>query len=238
MSSAHSHNQLWIVGSPLDERDSFSEAVRKQLSQASLIIAESRKRAGQLLKGLNYPIEQLYFLDRISAREEQELFLKLKELKEAKVFLFSDTGMPILFDPGSEVLKACRQLGYEVRSLPTATSWATAMALSGYPPPFYLLGFLPQKKEERGREIIRLSRMKEAVVLLETPYRLKLLIEELNGLKEREIFFAWHISGPQEELFWGKISELSYHINRRGYEKGEFILILSPLTHVNQKQQR
>lgn len=224
MSSA----ELWIVGSPLHEGETFSPEVRKRLAACDIVIGESRKAAGRYLR--DTPLKSpLFALDPPRKDTFDDLKQELKKLSGTggRAALFSDTGMPLLFDPGIEVLEYCRTLGFAIRTLPGATSWGSACALSGWSPPFLLYGFLPQKAEARKSELQRLAGEMSHVVFLETPYRFSTLLEELGAAfgPRRPLFLAWEIGRPEEFYFWGTLAELDRIRKQRGMQKGEFVLI-------------
>jgi 16S rRNA (cytidine1402-2'-O)-methyltransferase len=198
---------------------------------SALVIGETRSRVAQLLRLKGRDPENLVCLDNFSDKEIKQLLQRLRALPSpSDVVLFSDGGMPILFDPGVFVLQECKTLGFSFRTKPVATSWGTAMVVSGYQPPFWIEGFLAQKKEERQLQWRRLSSMKQAVVLLETPYRIGLLAQECvqNLPSRREVFVGWQISSAKEDYFWVEAAKLPSVLKERGCDKGECIFILGP----------
>lgn len=219
---------LFLIGTPLDEAHPLSPEAVQVLSQASVIVGESRKVVDRYLKGHTVPAER-FFLDPFRKEEWQALTQAIEALKEdASVCLLSDVGMPILFDPGKEVLEFCQKKKFAIKTVPSATSWATACAVSGFAPPFFLHGFLERDAAQKAQELSRLKRTDAHLVLMETPYRyrgfLKLLQETFG--KPAQVFLAWNIAQKEEHYFWGTLDELEKWSMRLQLEKGEFVLIL------------
>src|SRR5690606_7250948 len=71
----------------------------------------------------------------------------------------------------------------EVKSVPGPSSLMAFLSVCGEElNEFYFKGFLSQKTEERQRQIEELKRtMKVPVVLMDTPYRLKRLLSDLQS---------------------------------------------------------
>ncbi len=224
--------RLWIVGTPLKDEIPFSVEMLRRLEGIPLFVGESRNRTSYLLRDLKVAPEAIYFLDPPHPHQRAAIFEALdKALSEGKdVALLSDTGMPITFDPGIEVLEWARHANVEIRSLPAATSWGTAVALSGYAPPYTILGFPPRDTEERGRFFAQMKKRPETQTLLETPYRfLKLLEECARALEpDREIFLAWELGAENERLLWFPTKDWKRQVATYGLDKGEFILTVGP----------
>ncbi len=226
-------SRLWIIGTPLSDESSLSLEAKARLADTDYIVGESRSRTLTLLKEIaNLPGKEVYFLDPPHPHQRLALFEGLeKAAAEGKdIALFSDTGMPISFDPGIELLDWARNKPLEIRSLPTATSWGTAVALSGYQPPLTLVGFPPRESQERDRFFSEMKQRPEAMVLLETPYRFQKLMQELAEKlpADREVFLAWELASQTERLLWFPIKDWKRNTSPYGLEKGEFILIVGP----------
>lgn len=223
--------KLVVIGVPLNEAGKLSFEAIAALENAAVIVGESRKVTDRFLKQVpsRLPNCELYFLDPFREQEWKALQKTLSRLPAgAAVCLLSDTGMPILFDPGRELLEFCRMKGFQILTVPGPTSWGAACAVSGFPPPFFVFGFLSQKSDERREQLQRLKSIPAHVVLMDTPYRFHSLLELLKvSLGNRsEVFLSWEISKSEERCFWGTLEELVQYANAHHLEKGEFVLIL------------
>ncbi|MFM8269251.1 MAG: SAM-dependent methyltransferase [Pseudomonadota bacterium] len=203
----------------------------KTIEQCVIIIGESRRTTERLLsKVLLRDNAKIFYLDNQPDREKKILFAELKSLCQSggSACLFSDMGMPILFDPGKEILDSVKRLPFQIRCLPGPTSWGTACALSGWNPPFLLIGFLSPKTEERIIELGNLTRSSAHIVLMDTPYRFQALLKDCLKVfgPEQSGFLAWEIGMPEETYLWGSLKELERWAGEKNLKKGEFILIL------------
>ena len=158
----------------------------------------------------------------------------LSEIKNGKiVFLMSDCGLPAFCDPGQYLVNQCHQNKITISCVPFANSIALGVALSGFPHGRFIFeGFLPAKdKEKREKHLRRILNSPDMSVLMDTPYRLSRLIDEINDYiplnnKNRSIFLALELNSREEQLIRGNISFLKKQIKK---EKKEFILIISPI---------
>jgi 16S rRNA (cytidine1402-2'-O)-methyltransferase len=222
---------LDIVGTPLDEQAPLSARASQRLREAVLLVGESRKVAMRYVSQVEGCREKpIFLLDPPRPAEMTALYEALESLSRqgGSAALFSDCGMPILFDPGAEVLQRCRKLGFRIRSNGTETSWGTACALSGFDLPFLIAGFPPREAAERMKTLSLWSRQSAACVLMDTPYRFRALVQHAceTFSPTREAFLAWELAKETESLWWGRIGELEPVAQRNGWDKGEFVLIL------------
>lgn len=236
-----SEAQLIVLGMPLDENQRLSIELKIALCSANIIVGESRKIAHRYLKQAEIREEttDLFFLDNISDHDWHTLKQQLINLfvRGGRAVLFSDMGMPALFDTGRNVIEFCRNKGFRIRCIPGPTSWGTACALSLLPPPFYILGFLPRNLDERKAELTRLSRLEAHTVLMDTPYRFRNILKEaiLGYGPLRHAFLAWEVGLSQENYFWGTLGLLEKETARLGLHKGEFVLIVTRLSYERPK---
>jgi len=217
-----------LVGAPLDEEATFTEEAKVLLQQCTLIFAECKKVFEKQSKRSQLSLleKEIIYLDNL--KEYKEIEKLVASGKHTLIALLSDTGMPVLFDPGAEILKICRKLRFSIHSIPTATSWATAACLSGFQPPFLLLGFLPQEKESRKAKLHALKTASGHKIIMETPYRYGALLSEIKETfgEKTPLFLAWEIASPNAFNFWGSVTELINISESNNLKKGEFVLIL------------
>jgi 16S rRNA (cytidine1402-2'-O)-methyltransferase len=146
------------------------------------------------------------------------------------VFLMSDGGLPAFYDPGIELVKLCHQNHIRVTSTPFFNSVVLALALSGFNhKKFWFEGFLPLDGNERISVLKNLLAQKYTSILMDTPYRLKRVLEELveswgSNPASRKIFLAMDLNCETEELRLGSPKEL---LNSLTNFKREFVLIIS-----------
>lgn len=155
----------------------------------------------------------------------------LKELKSGKtVYLMSDCGLPAFCDPGQNLVDLCHRNKIKVTATPFPNSIALAIALSGFRHNrFTFSGFIPVKEPERSQWMKAELKSPDALVWMETPYRLKKLMEDLLATQvKREIFLALDLGSPQEKLLRGSVAFLLKDPSLQ--EKREFVMVIGPLS--------
>lgn len=234
------HNKkpsLYIVGTPLSDHGTLSLEAISCINYADLIIAESKKNTFRYLKQTDFKKNApLFFLDNIRPNELEDLKNEMKKIAQdgGQTVLFSDTGMPLLFDPGTQVLSLAREFKYDIHSVPSATSWGSACALTGWAPPFLIYGFLPRDSRGRKEQLQMIKTSQYHTMLMETPYRFEALLSQISEIcgKDRQLFLAWEISKPEEKLRWGSVQSIQREAEKTGLKKGEFILIIQGLSRL------
>jgi 16S rRNA (cytidine1402-2'-O)-methyltransferase len=147
----------------------------------------------------------------------------------ARAVLMSDGGLPAFCDPGMKLVDACHDAGVRVTASPFPHSISLALALSGIDHrSFYFAGFLPAATDERKRELERIFQgQRQTIVLMDTPYRLKALLQALadSPFKNRKTFLALELNSPRETLLRGKPAAILASLG--GIEKAEFVIVIS-----------
>lgn len=229
---------LTLVPTPIHESLPLEPVALSLLQKECLlpeigILVEDHKvaRTRWLFWGL--PREAIARFDLLNEHTQAEKTASLiKAMKQGtRFYLLSDSGLPAFCDPGQALVNACHDSKLKVTSTPFPNSIALAVALSGFRHDrFYFAGFLPANGDERKRELERLAKFAEMLILMDTPYRMNSLLKDLAGstLKKRTCFLAVNLNQSEEFLIRGDISTLVTCAETLG--KQEFILVIAPLT--------
>lgn len=217
---------LTIVALPIGNLEDITLRALKLLKDADVIIGEERKELIPTLKHyeVDFHSKQLEFLNEHSNKED---LVRLKNIcREKNVVLVSDCGTPVFCDPGAHLVSLCRKENIEIKSAPGASSLMTLLSFSSEKLlKFYFAGFLPREKEDRMREINRLSQMKESFVVMDTPYRLKATLNQLASvMPSRRALLGCDLTQDQELVLEDSLSKINTQI--KDGEKREFILLV------------
>lgn len=164
------------------------------------IIAESEKGARAFLKRFSLKTMPIYLLNE-HTRDLKELL----NLREEKIGLISDCGLPCLADPGADFVHHVRKKGIEIQAFPGPSSIFLALMLSGMPAQaFTFHGYLERDSEKLLRQIRSFSK-RMTHIFIEAPYRNQRLLEHLlKALQPQDrLCIAWDLTGPDQ----GVISE-------------------------------
>lgn len=201
------------------------------LKEEVILLVEEHKVARQRWLKWGLPREAIDKFQLYNEHTQVKLASEIIKLLQAgkKVYLLSDCGLPAFCDPGQNLVDLCHKLGIKVSSSPFPNSIALAVALSGFPHSrFSFCGFVPVKDPERDQWIRMELKRSETLVWMETPYRLKKLLEDLSrtGTK-REVFLGMDLGSGNEKLLRGSVSYISKQLAEG--EKREFVLVIGPL---------
>jgi len=152
----------------------------------------------------------------------------LEVVKEKNICsLVSDAGMPVISDPGYQLINKCWEENIEIDIIPGPNAPAAAIALSGFPGSKYMFhGFLPRGKNKR-RLFRKIKDLGILFVFFESPQRLNNTLKEiLEIVGDRDIFIAREMTKIHQELFRGKVSGALKHFSEKNV-KGEITIVLS-----------
>lgn len=217
---------LYVVSIPIGHRDDITRRAVDTLAAADGVICEELKEGRKFLHdlGLEKPLYPLN--EHNEEANTPEILTQL--LEGRRLALISDCGTPLVADPGRRLVAAAHSEGVRVTPIPGPSSVTAALAVCGLPlDRFLYYGFLSPKKEERRRELSGLKKIPYPIVLLETPYRLVPLLEDvvrvLGG--SQPAVLAYNLTCADELVVrTGAAALLS--LCRRRRLKGEFVLVL------------
>lgn len=223
-----SKGTLYIVPTPIGNLEDITFRAVRILSEVDIIACEDTRHSGQLLKHLRITPKKLESYFEYNEKEKSKILVEHMKLGKS-IALISNAGTPCISDPGYRLVQDAIGAGIKIISLPGPTAFVSAITASGLPTSsFAFLGFPPQKK---GRKTFleELASYKIPVIIYESPYKIKKLLDELValGCSERDCCIAKEISKIHEEYIRGTVKELSDYFSSKE-PKGEFILILSP----------
>ena len=219
-------SKLYIVSTPIGNYEDITLRALRILKECDFIICEELKEARRLLS--HYKIEkELFPLNEHNENESaNELILKLIDGKTAA--LISDCGTPLFSDPGHLLVDLALQNRIDVIPVPGASSLLAALVGSALDfEKFYYYGWLSPKKDIRRKQLLDLRKRRETIVLMDTPYRLKTLLEDIVKLLGPNIscVLAFELTKEKEKFYRGNTQNILSAVERENL-KGEFVLIL------------
>ena len=216
--------KLYIVATPIGNTGDITQRALDTLNQVDVILCEERKVASRLLKQLDIKKPLIELNEHNEEQMVHEVLLKLTQGQN--MALISDCGTPVFSDPGRILLEMLYGANIEVTPVPGASSLIAAISICPFDlRQFQFLGFLPPKTEQRKRALQRSSKNTDALILMDTPYRMAKLLEEVAAAfgKNQNIFLATDLTLPTEKIYLGPVQEIQKDVQNR---KAEFILII------------
>jgi 16S rRNA (cytidine1402-2'-O)-methyltransferase len=218
---------LYLISMPIGNYDDITLRALKVLKDVDIVICEEFKTGKDFLK--KYSIDKnLIQINEHNEKENSGEIIRI--LKDGKnIGLISDHGTPLIEDPGSFLVKSAIRENIQLVIIPGASSILSALIVSGFDlKKFFYCGLLPPKKEERRKELFKIKDKKETLILLDTPYRLNSLLNDVRDVfGEREICLATNLTMESEKIYRGKIKEVIKEIEDKNIKKVEFVLVVN-----------
>lgn len=216
---------LYIVATPIGHPDDITLRALNILRAVPTVICEERRIGSTLLKKLGIEGKQLAELNEHNEENfAGELMLRLHQGED--MALVSDCGTPVFADPGARLIEQAAETGIRISPIPGASSLMAAMSILDFKlERFVFGGFLPRDPAERRQELNRLRALHLPIVLMDAPYRLTPLLEDVAKVfgKELPITLACDLTLPGERIYRGPLSQVLQQTNGK---KAEFILFL------------
>ncbi len=218
--------KLYLVSTPIGNYDDITLRALKILKDVDFIICEEYKEAGRLLSHFEIHKELIPLNEHNESEIVNDIIIKLSEGKSAA--LISDCGTPLFSDPGHLLVELCISQNIDVIPIPGANSLLPALTGSGLDfEKFYYYGWLSPNKQIRRKQLTNLKKIKEVIILLDTPYRLKSLMADIVKVLGKNIrtVLAFELTMKDERFFRGTASDILQIAEQKNL-KGEFVLIL------------
>ena len=219
---------LFVVATPIGNRDDLSTRARQVLEEVDLIAAEDTRRTGRLLSHFGIKTRQMALHEHNEEALVSRLIGKLNEGQS--IALVSDAGTPLISDPGYRLLCAAHEQGIDVSPVPGASAVIAALSVAGLPTDrFCFEGFLPAKKSARQGRLQKLGQETRTMVFFESVHRIAECLSDLVEAfgPDRHAFIGREITKLHEQCVSGTLEELKRMTDDgRISIKGEFVLVL------------
>lgn len=221
---------LYLVATPIGNLEDMTFRAIRILQTVDLIAAEDTRHTGKLLQHFQIKTPQLSYHEHNRQQRIPELLSQLSQGKT--IALVTDAGMPLISDPGYELVKACVAEGISVVPIPGANAAITALSAAGLATDkFVFEGFLPAKSKERRNHLETLNSETRTIIFYESPHRLRDTLQDLGTIlgEKREIVLARELTKMHEEFWRGTIQDAIAHYTKRE-PQGEFTLVVAGAT--------
>jgi 16S rRNA (cytidine1402-2'-O)-methyltransferase len=196
------------------------------LRAADLILAEDKRVTAKLLAHIGARARMQAYHDHSSEEDRSAI---LARLGHEAVAIVSDAGTPLISDPGYKLVRAAREAGLAVHTLPGPSAVIAALTLAGLPTDRFLFcGFLPPKAKARTDAIAEIAGLRATLVFYEGGSRVAECLAALHeGLGDREAAVVREISKLHEECLTGSLSKLAARAEAQP-PRGEIVIVVGP----------
>ena len=217
---------LHIVATPIGNLGDLSARAADTLRRANHILAEDTRVTGKLLAHVGATARMTRYDDHSSNDERERI---VDRLGSEAIALVSDAGTPLISDPGYKLVRAAREAGHAVHTVPGPSAAIAALTLAGLPTDRFLFaGFLPAKAKARADAIAELKAIRATSIFYESGPRLGDALAALAAqLGSRDAAVAREITKLHEECVTGKLEELALRY-ADAPPKGEIVIVIGP----------
>jgi 16S rRNA (cytidine1402-2'-O)-methyltransferase len=219
---------LFVVATPIGNREDLTPRARRILGDVDLIAAEDTRHTGRLLSHFGINTRQIALHDY---NEEVTVPKLISALKEGKsIALVSDAGTPLISDPGYRVVCAAHAEKIPVSPVPGASAVTAALSVAGLATDrFCFEGFLPNKKVARMNRLRKLCDETRTIVFYESVHRIKEMLKDLDEVlgAGRNAFIGRELSKLHEQCVSATLGDLQDMLaDGQIAMKGEFVLVV------------
>jgi 16S rRNA (cytidine1402-2'-O)-methyltransferase len=217
---------LHVVATPIGNLGDLSPRAADTLRQADRILAEDTRVTARLLQHIGAKVPMSRYDDHSNEEERGRI---VAQLAGQAIALVSDAGTPLISDPGYKLVRAARDAGHAVHTIPGPSAAIAALTLAGLPTDrFLFLAFLPAKAKARADAITEVAAVRATLVVYESGPRLAATLLSLSqALGPREAAVAREISKLYEECVTGTLPELADRYADAA-PKGEIVIVVGP----------
>ena len=216
---------LFLVPTPIGNRDDMSYRMIQTLKEVDLIAAEDTRNTGLLLKHFEIRTPQISFHEHNAMEKIPDLLAHLESGKN--VAQVSDAGLPSISDPGHDLVKAAIEREIPVVAVPGPSAGITGLIASGLAPqPHIFYGFLPRKEGQQKAFFQEKRDYPETQIFYESPHRVRATLQNMLAVYgDRPVVLVRELTKIYEEYMRGTIAELVAYLEENPL-KGECLLIV------------
>lgn len=218
--------KLYIVGTPIGNLDDITIRAVNTLRNVDVILAEDTR---QTLKLLNHFEISKHMISYHRHNEDDKIEKIVEILNSGKnLALVSDAGMPIISDPGQNLVKYLVKNNYDIEVVPGVTALITAIVKSGLDSTrFTFEGFLSVNKKQRKERLKSLVNETRTMIFYEAPHKILSTLKDMyEYFGNRNICIARELTKIHEEYRYTNFKDAIINIEENGI-KGEIVLVIS-----------
>jgi 16S rRNA (cytidine1402-2'-O)-methyltransferase len=217
--------ELFIVSTPIGNLSDVTFRALEVLRCVGCVACEDTRVTLKLLN--RYEIRKpLISFHSKSAESALRRIVGLLERGE-RVALVTDSGTPLISDPGGRLVEEAVARGLKVTPVPGPSAVHTALAVSGFPVSGYtFVGFLSSKPSRRRREFGELREQRSLIVFFESPHRLISSLEDaLTAFGAVPVCVAKEMTKKFERYYRGRLDGVINELQRETV-RGEYTVVV------------
>ncbi|EHT1786184.1 16S rRNA (cytidine(1402)-2'-O)-methyltransferase [Staphylococcus pseudintermedius] len=224
--------ELYLVGTPIGNLEDMTFRAIYTLQHVDLIACEDTRVTKKLCHHFEITTPLKSYHDHNKEQETETLIDMLVAGKT--IALVSDAGLPLISDPGYELVVRAREQGVTVVPIPGPNAGLTALMASGLPSFTYtFLGFLPRKSRDKTALLETRMYQDSTLLLYESPHRVKDTLEVIAQIDaERTVTLGRELTKKFEQVTTAPVTSLLEQLETDIPLRGEFVVIIEGATPI------
>lgn len=217
---------LYIVATPIGNMGDITIRAIETLKTVDLILSEDTRETTKLLNHYQIEKSQISYRDQNHTRVYERILEMLKN--GGKVALVSDSGTPLISDPGFKLVSELIKDGIKIESIPGPSAVIGSLTVSGLPTDkFVFIGFLPKKPNQQDTLLKEYGNLEATLIIYESPFRVVKLLEQIKtSLGNRKVCIVKDLTKMHESLIYGEIDTILTR-QKEIKPKGEYIILVA-----------
>jgi 16S rRNA (cytidine1402-2'-O)-methyltransferase len=220
---------LYIVATPIGNRDDITPRAVQVLRNVSVIAAEDTRHSRPLLIHHNIATPLMTVHDHNERDALADVIGRLQG--GADVALISDAGTPLISDPGFRLVRAVRAEGLKVVPLPGPCAAIAALSVAGLPSDrFVFEGFLPAKASARRARLQALAGETRTLIFYESGHRIVECLQDMRAAfgDGRDAVLARELTKIYETVIGEPLAALAERVVAdTDQQRGECVLLIA-----------
>ncbi len=221
---------LYVVGTPIGNLADFSSRAQYVLSAVDFILAEDTRKSQHLLDRYGIKNKMIIYHDHLETSKSSAVIKRMLD-DSAALALISDSGTPLISDPGYKLVKGVADVGIPLIPVPGPSALVACLSISDLPiDRFVFEGFLPSKEGHRLRRLAELKNESRSTVFYEAPHRIVSFLQGIEKVmgSDRRIIVARELTKMFETTYRGPVSDVLMKVQAASKNtKGEFTIIVA-----------
>jgi 16S rRNA (cytidine1402-2'-O)-methyltransferase len=216
---------LYLVPTPIGNLSDMTKRAADILADVDIVACEDTRHTRILLSHLGLEKAVVSYHEHNKETAGPKLIEALSEGKS--VAQVSDAGMPVISDPGADLVKLALAAHIPVVPLPGPNAALTALVASGLDArQFLFVGFLPRTSAHRKELLETVRKTPFTLIFYEAPHRLKETLKILSdSLGDRRAVTARELTKKFETFTRATLSELLRNAEETD-PRGEYVLLV------------
>jgi 16S rRNA (cytidine1402-2'-O)-methyltransferase len=220
---------LYLVATPIGNLQDITLRAIAVLKAADVILCEDTRVSRKLLQYYDITRPLLVYNDQSEQHGHEQTLDRIRSGQV--VALISDAGMPLMSDPGYQLVRTCQDAGLMVTSIPGPSSILSALQISGLPTDAFLfLGFLPNKSGERQKRLRSVAGVAATLIMFERAERVHDLLQDVQvACGDRSVAVVRELTKMFEQVRRGLVTDILVGIKNDPL-RGEAVVLVDRMS--------